>query len=863
MDDSWSSQRRVDHGPRIETTPSRTIDPHGSTMVELMTALSMPAYLTDADGWITSYNEHAAALWGQHPAPGSTRWCGAARMMRPDGSVLPAEAGPTAQALLSGQNAAGVQCVAERPDGTRIPFLAFATPLFNDAGAISGAITAMVDLGAGGGDPAALIADERYRLVMRATNDCIWDWDLVSDRITWNEALETQLGHATQGGVTSADWWKEHIHPADEARVIQDIFAAISHGDSGRWSAEYRFRRGDGSYAEILDCGYVIVDENGCATRMVGAMMDLTDRNEAERSLRESEERYRYTIELSLQIPWSANAEGVVTEIGPRWQALTGALLSDVVGRHSLPLVHPDDRPRLDRAWGECVATGRPLDNEYRLRLYDGSYRWFRSRAAARRDEAGDIVRWYGTIEDIHDRRIAENNVRWTAHHDGLTSLPNRTAFQEQLEQAIAQAASRGTRIGLLLLDIDHFKLVNDQLGHDAGDALLRAFADRLRANLPEADLIARLGGDEFAVVLRDIRSTDDLCRVMELLTANRDGPFLYGGQARHCHASIGGATYPEHGRNADELLKSADIALYEAKSTGRQKYCLFESGMRVLLQRRASILSQARRALDDDRVRPFYQPKIDLASGRVAGLEALLRWYHPRLGLQLPGLIASAFEDHELSLALGSRMLEQVTADMRRMLDRGIDFGHVALNATAAELENGDYPDRVLQRLAALDIPPHRLEIEVTETVFLGRGADGVGRALCALSAAGIRLALDDFGTGYASLSHLKQFPIDVIKIDRSFTGALSDNAQDAAIVRAIIGLGKGFRMTTVAEGIETRWQAENLRELGCDMGQGYFFSKPLPYDVLAGFLREHSASCQRKDRDAALAEEEPTPSA
>jgi diguanylate cyclase (GGDEF)-like protein/PAS domain S-box-containing protein len=473
---------------------------------------------------------------------------------------------------------------------------------------------------------------------------------------------------------------------------------------------------------------------------------------------------YRHTIELSSQIPWSSDPDGRTVSFTRKWTDLTGALAL-ASPKDWAEVLHPDEVAAIAAAWDQARRTGERLDSEHRLRMRDGSYRWFRTRAAPRHGAGGDITRWYGITEDVHDRKLSELRYRWLAHHDPLTGLANRTLFQKKLGRAIERCRAEGGELALLVLDLDEFKQVNDQLGHDAGDRLLVGFAEAMKEILPD---IARLGGDEFAVLLPVPHSRDAIWETIAAIQAKAKS--ASAGELEHgCAVSIGCAIFPVHGTAAGELLTSADIALYEAKDSPPQRARIFESVMRRSLQERASMLSVASYALRRDRIVPFYQPKVSLASARLQGFEALLRWNHPRLGHQPPATIAAAFEHHTLAPALGERMLGAVIADMRRWLDEGIEFGKIAVNVSSAELNGDHYAERLLERLAEAAIPTSRLEVEVTESVFLGRRGDIVEQVLRKLSEAGVTIALDDFGTGYASLSHLQRFPVDVLKTGRS----------------------------------------------------------------------------------------------
>lgn len=676
-------------------------------------------------------------------------------------------------------------------------------------------------------------------------------------------------------------------------------------------------------------------------------------------SLDESDEDARYAVALSPQINWTAAPNGSIERVSPRWAEMTGADPSAALGDQWMRRLHPDDAKHTAASWRTSVETKVPVDIEYRLKTCNAEYRWVRARAVARLDPSGRVVRWYGTLEDVHDRKLAEHalrdseerfrlaaqaaglgiwdynasqdrrewsdefkamlglpshaapsidtalscvvpddrskllaligavraghtghrfetlvrirrvdtgaerwmktagwriqapsgrlhrvlvtvrdvteersvedRIRWTADHDGMTRLPNRTAFVGRLESAIAVAAREDAHVALVLFDVDHLKETNDTIGHDAGDLLLQTLADRLTNLFGERCAIGRLGGDEFAAILERTDEDSLVVEVQAALDALRE-PFTYEGRIVDCQATAGGSVFPQHGASVAELLKAADIALYAGKERNRGGFLPFRATMRADLQRRSSMISVARDAARDNRIVPYYQPKVSLQDDAVCGFEALLRWRHPTLGVQAPGTIAAAFDDFDLATDISERMFAQIIDDMRRWLDDGIAFGRIAVNLSPAEFRHESLVSRILERLHRSGIATSHIELEVTETVFLGRGVDSVAEALNIFSREGVKIALDDFGTGYASLTHLKAFPVDVIKIDRSFVSNLDTDPNDAAIIDAVVGLGHKLGMEVVAEGIETEVQARYLLDRGCDYGQGYLFGKAGP---------------------------------
>jgi diguanylate cyclase (GGDEF)-like protein len=414
-------------------------------------------------------------------------------------------------------------------------------------------------------------------------------------------------------------------------------------------------------------------------------------------------------------------------------------------------------------------------------------------------------------------------------HRDPLTRLPNRLLFQKHCIRTIDAASTSGKRIAVMLIDVDHFKQVNDSIGHDAGDSLLRSFASRIRQHIRTTDMVARLGGDEFGVIFNDVGDDDQLSALLASLNARLREPLVHHGTRVECRASIGVARYPEHADRIDGLLKCCDLALSAAK-VARDRGVIFTRELATDFEDQIGLLATAREMLNKNGVVPHYQPKIDLRTGAIVGFEALLRWRTAHTETAMPDVLAAAFSDQELAVSISDCMLTQIVADMAGWIEQGVGFGRIAINSCAADFKSNDFAERLLARLSDHDVPPSAIEVEVTEDVFLGRGSHHVERALTVLNERGVRIALDDFGTGYASLTHLKRFPVHTLKIDRSFVSGIGKNLDDTAIVRALVALGATLGLETVAEGIETEDQALALCGLGCDIGQGFLYGAARP---------------------------------
>ncbi|HEY0959727.1 MAG TPA: GGDEF and EAL domain-containing protein [Novosphingobium sp.] len=544
---------------------------------------------------------------------------------------------------------------------------------------------------------------------------------------------------------------------------------------------------------------------------------------------------YRFAMELGPTMPWLADAQGVMLEMDPRIFELTGREKELCLGRGFQQSVHCADMDMVMAAWRRGQDDLQPFDYDLRILLRDGNYRWHRVRAVPFVED-GRVRCWYGTFEDFHERRMASDAVRWVADHDELTGLLNRRAFIREVRGKFAAPDRDESETVLVLLDIDRLKPINERFGNEIGDKLLCHVASRLGESFGSGVLLARTNGDEFALCLSlPVGSDRDsaLMRAQEVFSK----PFLVQGRQYDIGASIGMALHPRDAENADALFKTAEFALFEAK-TGVGVVRQFDASMREQHQRRLSALFVAREALAQKRIFPFYQPQVDLVTGEVVGFEALLRWEHKRHGIQPAAMISGAFEDAELAAALDLRMFEQIVEDIREWRAKGVPFGRVAINTSVVRFRAGSIAGELLRRIEEGGLSPDMLELEITEDVLIDRAPEQLARDMLVLREAGMTIALDDFGTGFASLIHLKEFAIDVLKIDRAFMQDMDDRA-NGAIVAALVRLGKRLSIRTVAEGVETARQAQLLRLKGCDIGQGFLFSPAVPARDVAELIR------------------------
>ncbi|WP_114954330.1 EAL domain-containing protein [Sphingosinicella terrae] len=619
------------------------------------------------------------------------------------------------------------------------------------------------------------------------------------------------------------------IHPEDRQRTFDHWRAVL---ESGAESIENEFRiiRADNGEARwLFNRTRILRDGEGRYLGAIGSHMDVTDRKQAEEAARAGEALNLGIIQASADAIALLDPDGRLTFMNGHALAAAGAGSFEPIAGRPWCECWPDEvRAALDGAI--AVARSGGVGRFAGATRVAGEEKWWDVAVTSVGGEIGRASALLAIARDVTDQRRSVERVRWAASHDALTTLPNRAVFQDRLSEALALAGACGRRVGLLMLDIDHFKEVNDERGHDAGDALLRAFAERLRGAVRRSDFVARLGGDEFAVILADIAGPEEIEARLPPILERLQVPVAHLGRSLDCRASVGGAFYPDQGETPDELMKNADLALYAAKLTRRGGVTLFTPTMRSEMQDRISMLNLARDAIRKGLILPYYQPQIDLRSGDLVGFEALLRWRHPELGIQPPATIAEAFGDAALARQLGEQMQALVFEDMRLWLDAGLPFGRVAINTSAAEFRNDDFAESLLDRLGAAGVPNGLVEVEITErTVFQGKNSEYVARALGVLRDNKVRVALDDFGTGFSSLSHLKQFAVDALKIDQSFIHDLGSGASsdDGAIVLAVLNLGRSLDIEVVGEGIETQAQADFLRSHGCDTGQGYLFGR------------------------------------
>jgi diguanylate cyclase (GGDEF)-like protein len=565
------------------------------------------------------------------------------------------------------------------------------------------------------------------------------------------------------------------------------------------------------------------------------------------RELRDSQERLQNAQRLARMGSWRFDLRTGEMELSPELLDILGLPSSRGIFRLKdlMARVHPDDVADVEKAGRMFIQERSSLHIDHRIVHEDGSERVLQTQARFV-PSAGDLLE--GTAQDITERKRTEEQIRFLAYNDGLTGLGNRRLFHERLDLAIAEGRRSQRSLGILFIDLDHFKRINDTLGHSVGDQLLRGVADRMVASVRDSDLVARaelptavsrFGGDEFTILVSGIDHARDLARVARRLLLALSQPFTLEGHDIVIAASIGVAVWPTDGENGEMLLRNADAAMNHAKEQGRNNYQFYAAAMNEEALQRLILESRIRRAIEQDEFEVHYQPKLDQDGRRLRGVEALARWRDPELGVVLPGEFIPIAEETGLIGALGEWVLRRACSDRQRWTREGIEAFPVAVNLSAHQFREGRLAERVLEVLGATGLDPKLLELEITESTLL-HDERTVIAALQELRAVGVRVAVDDFGTGYSSLAYLRRLPVDALKIDRRFVRSIADEPGEAALASAIVTMGHALELRVVAEGVETQEQCALLQEWNCDELQGFLFARPMPDRALLAWCDE-----------------------
>ncbi|MCK6444777.1 MAG: EAL domain-containing protein [Planctomycetes bacterium] len=646
--------------------------------------------------------------------------------------------------------------------------------------------------------------------------------------------------------VVSLDGVVRHANPSAErlfGRAAADLVGrAVGIPLHGGETPEIDVRRPDGELAitELFSLETVWAGE----AVFLLSLRDVTARAKAEEALRESEERYALAARAANDglFDWNVTTNRVY--YSPRWKSMLG-YDEDEVGdslEEWFSRVHPEDLDRVRAAVAAHIdGLTSHFENEYRIRHKTGAWRWVLCRGLASRDPLGRATRMAGSQSDVTHRKLAEQQLNHRAFYDPLTNLPNRALFIDRLRHAMRRAQRRKDyQFAVLFLDIDRFKTINDSLGHMAGDRLLVMAARRLELSLRPGDSVARLGGDEFTVLLEDIRDESDATRVADRIQRELVTPFDINGHEIVTSVSIGIARSATGYENPEDILRDADTAMYRAKAAGRAKYAIFDTAMHERAVALLTMEADLRRAIERTELTVYYQPIVSLDTGRICGVEALVRWNHPQRGLIRPNDFIPLAEETGLIVPIGKFVLAEACRHVRAWREE-FDFREnfsLHVNLSGRQFSQADLVGQIRATLDDTRFEPGDLRLEITESVVMER-PENARSMLLQLRELGVRLSIDDFGTGYSSLAYLQRFPIDTLKIDRSFVSGIGTKGENSEIARTIIDIGHNLGMVVVAEGVETLEQLAQMRALRCESAQGYLFSRPVDVDATRALLR------------------------
>ena len=669
-----------------------------------------------------------------------------------------------------------------------------------------------------------------------------WDYDLDRDEAYWSDEVYRIFGFEEQGFVPTYRTFFRCVSPGDLPDVMRVIRRALYGGES--ISVDYRIVRPDGDVRDVHTQCEVVHDAEGKPRSLVGTVQDVTERKRSERALREAEERYRTLVE---QLPAATYIDGANAA---RFSVYTSPQMEEMLGyapqewREDPDLwtkvIHPGDRERVLAEVRRTSETEDPFEIEYRMISRDGRVVWVRDEAVLLRDEGGEPRFRQGVIFDMTEQRNLEERLSYHAFHDALTGIPNRTLFTNRLDHALAREDRREDSMAVLFLDLDNFKVINDSLGHEVGDRLLVAVAERLASSLRPGDTVARHGGDEFTILLEGVEGDWEAAVTASRLEDELRAPFDVDGHEIFITASIGVVPQISYGNEAQELLRDADLAMYRAKENGKDRHEVYDPGMRERASGRITLERDLSLAVKRGEFRVYYQPKFSMETGAFVGAEALVRWEHPERGLLEPSAFLPAAEETGVILPLGRQVLRDACEQARTWREASPDTGpHVCVNLSARQFQQEDLVDEIVEALRNSELAPEALLLEITEGTLMDAAEAAVAR-LRNLKALGVKLAVDDFGTGYSSLSYLRRFPVDFLKIDRSFTHGLGRSLDDTVLVSGVISLARSLHLAVIAEGVETASQFERLEELGCDYAQGFYLARPLPSEDAARIMTQ-----------------------
>ena len=819
----------------IEITERKRADEARANLAAIVESSNDAIISRSLDGIITSWNAGAERMFG---------YTAAEAIGRKVTFLLPPGASPRTrennQVVLRGEVTLAHEERRLAKDGRIVDVVISHSPLRNDAGEVTGASVIFHDRTAMKQAEAALReSEERFRAAFdqAAVGMALRSIDPRNPRwLRVNQALCDMLGYSRDELLRLNAY---DLTPAEDLASAREYSTRLQGGEMRSYVREKRYVRKNGELMWVSLSLSVVQDADGRPSHVVSVIDDITQRKRAEEDLRLASEAIAATAEGIL----ITDAERRIVSVNRAFTRITGYEPHEVIGATPEMLSSGrQDGGLHSEIWEQLAHSGHWQGEIWNRRKNGEAYAELMTISAVK---SGDdsITHYVGVFNDISPLKEYEARLEYLAHHDALTGLPTRPLLRDRVEVAITHASREGTRLALLFVDLDRFKLINDSLGHEVGDQLLQAVSLRLKESLRESDTVSRHGGDEFLVLLPSLNSVQDAGRVAEKLIEEVALPHELDRHEVIITGSIGIAVYPENGRDLDMLLRNADAAMYAAKQAGRNRYQFYSESMNAQAADRLMLEHELRHALDRGELYAVYQPQVNLASGQVVGVEVLMRWQHPRLGTVPPSRFIPVAEESGQIVALGEWILREACRQRSDWRDRNLMSAPVAVNVSAIQLRQANFVGTLQAILEETGLDPTCLELEVTETLLM-QGTEAMVSKLHELHRMGVRLALDDFGTGYSSLSYLRQFPLDRMKIDQCFVRDLPDNDDAAVITEAIATLGRALGLRVIAEGVETEPQADFLRDTWCQDAQGYLYCKPLPAPAFELWLKRERVS-------------------
>lgn len=679
-------------------------------------------------------------------------------------------------------------------------------------------------------------SEQRLVIATRASGIGVWDWNIESGTLFWDDSMFQLYGIRRDDFAGAYEAWSSCVHPADRARAEAEVQACLR--DRKPYDTEFRVVKADGEIRHIKSRAEVLCDDAGRVQRLIGTNWDITERKRTEDALLESHERLQLALEASNTGTWRVD---LLTGMDTR-----DASMNRMIGLPAVPstqplsdwfsYLHPDDMAAIQSAWERGIESG-VYDVEHRIVCRDGKVLWVQDRGIVVRDATGQPIYAIGAAMDIIEKKHKDELILTQASYDPLTGLPNRRLFQDRLEMEIRKAHRAGTRVALLLIDLDRFKEINDTLGHAKGDVLLVEAGRRISTCVREADTVARLGGDEFTVILSEFREPAQVERVAQDIIRELSEPFVLDeNDIGHISATVGITIYPDDATEIVDLLKHADQAMYRAKGEGRSRFSYFTPSMQREAQDKRALTDDLRHALARGELQLYYQPIVSMRTRQIVKAEALLRWRHPQRGLIDPATFIPLAEESRLIVDIGNWVFREACACVARWRKQFGRVIQVSVNKSPVQFEHRVKMDW-LESLSRSGLPGNSITVEITEGLLLKESLK-VKERLLEFRNSGVEVSIDDFGTGFSSLSYLKQFDIDYLKIDRSFVRFLTGNDSDKALVEVIIVMAHKLDLQAIAEGVETEEQHELLAAFGCDYAQGFLYSPAVPEEEFVRLL-------------------------